>query len=333
MTVNRTVLILLGASALLGATSYTVTDVQQKGRIQYLHDSRRAAELATARAEELIAQESVSAEAAEAALSRWHSRYKYIPRAMDTADIVEYLESLTRTGFEAFDLKLAGRTDTPDVGAYTFEVKGEGEYAALYHLVWHLDNNREFYRISDLRMEHVESDPETGRRRDLVKFSFGLKAFFGGVDAISAPEADLAPIPVGLLLPTTTSTDIFRPLIRVPRDAPSTRVDGPEIGVPAAAAGPASAPPAAAAVDAPRAAEARPAAVSELDRASLLLVVGDQAVFDVGGTQVTARVGEAVLGGVLASVDPDRGGVRIRTEEGGRVRLVSLRLGEAPEKR
>ena len=333
MTEYRTPILLVLAAFLLGGASYYVTDVRQENRIETLSNSRRAAELMVARVEDLLAQESVSVEAADAALSRWHSRYKYIPREMNTADIVEYLEGLTRTGFEAFDLKLAGRVPGQDFSTYRFEVKGQGLYAALYHLVWHLENNREFYRISDLRMEHVDFEPEGGgRRRDLVSFSFGLDAYFGGLEGISAPEADLAPIPVGLLLPHTTDNDIFRPIVRVPRDAPSVAVTGPEIGAaPApAAAAPASAPTA----ETPRAAEARAPQTPAVERASLLLIVGSQAVFDDGtGEEITARIGDDLFGGTLTNLDPTAGTARIRVEDGGRVRLVQYRLGEGPPRR
>lgn len=330
MYAYRTPLLLVAAAFLLGGASYYVTDVGQKNRIETLRESRRAAELMTARVEDLLVQESTSAEAAEAALSRWHSRYKYIPREMNTADIVEYLEGLTRTGFESFDLKLAGRTTTPDFNKYTFEVKGEGTYGALYHLVWHLENNREFYRIFDLRMEHVEFTPEEGgRTRDLVQFSFSLESFFGGVEGISAPEEDLAPLPVGLLLPHNADRDVFRPLVRVPKDAPSTPVSGPEIG-----AAPAAQAPSAQAPEAARAAEARTPQTPAVDRATLALIVGDQAVFDDGsGEQVTARVGDEVFGGEVLSIDPQRGIVRIKVEEDGRERIAVLTLGGGPARR
>ena len=326
MLAYRTPILLALAALLLGGASYYTTDVYQKDRIATLKESRRAAELLNARVDELLAQESVSAEAAEAALSRWHSRYKYIPAAMNTADIVEYLEGLTRVGFEAFDLRLAGQSSGQDVSKYTFEVKGDGDYGALYHLVWHLENNREFYRINDLQMDHVEITEEGRRPRDMVSFSFSLDAYFSDLDGLSAPEDDLRPIPVGLLLPHRTDTDIFRPLVRVPKNAPTTRVDAPEVAGPQTAAAPAPG------AGTPQAAPAR--AVPLYEGATLRGIVGGWAIFDLGNDeQVRAQEGDEVLGGEVVSLDPQNGVVTLKVTEEGRERTVALRLGQPAVRR
>ena len=322
----------LGLAALalvLGGASYYTTDVHQADRIQRLEDSRRVAALAVTRVDELLQQESVSEEAAAAALSRWYGRYKYIPREMDTADIVEYLELLTRAGFEQFDLALAGQTSGPEFSTYRFDVEGTGTYPALYRLVWNLENNREFYRVNDLRMEHEVFTREDRPDRDLVKFTFGLEIYYAGLEGISAPEEDLAPIPKGLLLPNSAARDIFRPLVRVPRDAPATSVD---VAQAPGAAAPGQAPVAAAPAERARAAEPadEPAAPRELDaeRAVLLMVAGGQAVFvDGSGRRYSVGPGDPVLGGEVVSID-NRGGVRLRLGEGARERFVYRTLGD-----
>ena len=332
-----TTLALVALTLVVGGASYYTTDVVQEGEAHRLRESRRVAELMTARVEDLLQQEAVSAEAAEASLSRWHSRYKYIPREMNTADIVEYLEGLTRVGFEQFDLALKGNTPGPDFSTYTFEVVGTGSYAALYRLIWHLENNREFYRVNDLQMEHVEITPEAGALRgsvrDMVKFSFGIDAYFAGAAGISAPEDSLAPIPKGLLLPSTAPRDIFDPLVRVPKDAPSTSVAGPEIGPQAAAAPAAATPPTPS--GAPQAAPepARPQGL-DVNRAVLLVVVGDRAVFeDETGRRHTVGVGDAVIGGEIVGVDARGGAVRVRLVEDGRERFVLRTLSDQTRRR
>ena len=320
---------LLALAVALGGAGYYTTDVRQADRIQTLKDSRRVAALAVSRVDDLLKQESVSEEAAEAALSRWYSRYKYIPREMDTADIVEYLELLTRSGFEQFDLALAGRSAGPDFSTYRFDVEGTGTYPALYRLVWNLENNREFYRVNDLRMEHIVYTREGQSDRDLVKFTFGLEIYYAGIEGISAPEEDLSPIPTGLLLPNSAARDIFRPLVRVPRDAPATSVDvGPP---PVAQGGPPGAP--APAQTAPEARErpVEPALPEGLDaeRAVLLLVAGGKAVFvDDAGRRFTVGPGDPVLGGEVVAIDNQRGGVRVRLGEGDDARYISRTLGD-----
>ena len=62
----RTPLILILLALVVGGASYYTTDVRQEEELTQLRDSRRAAELLNARVEDLLAQESVSDEAAEA---------------------------------------------------------------------------------------------------------------------------------------------------------------------------------------------------------------------------------------------------------------------------
>lgn len=328
----RTPILLILLAVLVGGASYYTTDVRQKGEAERLRESRRIAELATARVEDLLAQESVSDEAAEAALSRWHSRYKYIPADMNTADVVEYLRGLTKVGFDAFNYKLTGTPSSPDFSKIMIDIEGVGEYEALYHAIWHLENNREFYRVHDLRMEYVNEafGAGEGPLRDLVKFSFRLESFYGGIDGISAPEEDLAPVPVGLLLPHTASRDIFAPIVRIPKDAPSTSVATPESGSGAA-------PP----TQAPAAQPGRPSAASpvaetppeglDIEQATLKLVVGSQAIFeDQFGRSFTVKVGDEVIGGEIQTVNAARGLVRARVVQNGKERFVVRTLGDRP---
>ena len=326
---------LLALAFVLGGAGYYTTDVHQAERVQQLKDSRRVAALAVSRVGDLLVQESQSEEAAEAALSRWYGRYKFIPNEMDTADIVEYLEFLTRSGFEQFDLELRGTTTGPDFSTYQFSVVGTGAYPALYRLIWNLENNRAFYRVNDLRMEHEVYTKEGQPDRDMVSFTFGLEIYYAGIEGISAPEEDLAPIPKGLLLPNTAPRDIFRPLVRVPRDAPSTSVDvaetGGTAGAPAPAAGQrADVPraPAAPRADEPASAPAAPQGL-DAERATLLMVAGGRAVFvDGTGRRYSVGPGDEVLGGVVVAIDNEQGGVRLLIGEGDDGRYVFRTLGD-----
>ncbi|MEM1115569.1 MAG: hypothetical protein AAF845_05200 [Bacteroidota bacterium] len=318
MSAYRTPLLLAALALVLGGAGVYATDVHQQGRIDTLRASREGAEAATARVEDLTAQEAVAADAVTATLSRWNSRYKFIPREMDKNDVYGYLESLTREGFESFDVNIADPTLSGGVGAYAAEVRGEGTYAALYHLIWHLENNRALYRVSDLEMAHVEFATASGGLLDLVTFRFTIHAYVSDLDGIRAPEAGLAPIPVGLLPSHQTDADIFRPLVRASRDAPATEIATPDVAV-AEAPAPPPAPPVQA-----------PPAPRLYERATLRGIIGGSAIFDLDGTQVRGQVGDEVLGGEITSLDAQNGVAELTVVEDGRERTVTFRLGALP---
>jgi hypothetical protein len=273
--------------------------------------------------EELRVVEATNAEAAGAALSRWHARYKYIPNALNTADIVEYLESLTRGGFEQFDLKLAGNVPGPDFSTYTFEVEGMGTYNALYQLVWHLENNREFYRINDLRMEEmhvIQPNPDGSEiSRDLVRFTFRLDVYYN-MPGIHAPADSLQPIPEGLLPPYTPDRDLFRPLVRVPREDPNAEGDATAEGADAAAA------PGTPGAAATPAAPPEPQGLN-IETARVAFILGNRAFFDDARGRHIVEVGDPVIGGEIVQIDANGGTVRARITQGGQVRMVVRTLG------
>ena len=127
---NSTILTvaLIAAAFIVGGASYYVTDVNQKAELHTLENARQVAAMNVRRVDSLLVAEASSSQAAAGALDRWHARYKYIPGDLNTADIVEYLEGLTRGGFEQFDLRLAGNTSGPDFSTFTFQVEGMGTF-------------------------------------------------------------------------------------------------------------------------------------------------------------------------------------------------------------
>lgn len=296
-----TTILLLVAALLISGGSYYVTDVVQKNQLQQLEDSRKVAELTHARVEDLLVREAESSEMADAALSRWYSRYKYIPSDLDTADMLEYVEGLTRTGFEQFDMHLVGRASSPDFSTYTFEVTGMGTYAALYHVIWHLENNREFYRIGNLSIEHVEhvkrnEQTQSETRRGLASFKFTLLAYFAGIEGISAPQDSLRPVPRMIFSSEFPSRDIFNPLVRPPvirEDALPPNTEN----------------------------------LLNVEEAKLLYIVGRTATFEDSRGRHEIEVDDRVYLGTITDVDPGNSLVRARLEKGNRVEIVTRRLG------
>jgi hypothetical protein len=299
MSKSLTLTLLLGFAAVLVLSgSYYVTDVRQQGEIERIQESRRAAALLDARVDELLAEESASAALAREALTRWHARYKYIPTELTTADMVEYLEGLTRRGFEQFDLDLQGLTTTPDFSTYTFAIKGIATYPALYDLVWHLENNREFYRLYDLKIEHAtvtKTNDRTGESRqlDMVTFECRLDAYFAGIEGISAPEDSLKPIPTGLLAAHRPAMDLFRPLVRT--DVVTNDQQLPD-----------------------------------LERSQLVALIGTEAIFQTPQGRFALSDGDSVYLGYVEQVDPVAAVVRVILNKGDRTERLYFRIGQEP---
>ncbi|MDX1531574.1 MAG: hypothetical protein R3362_08615 [Rhodothermales bacterium] len=289
-----TALVLLSVLG-VGATSYYVTDVQQAKQIERLEQRRKLAELQHARVADLLVREASSSEAAAEVLKRWESRYKYIPNTLNTADMVEYLEGLSRSGFEQFDLFLATKTEGPDFSTYTWNVTGTAFYSDFYHLLWHLENNREFYRVRDLSVKHVnvfKKNRETGvdRRLDMVAFEFALDAYFAGIEGISAPESDLRPIPLSILQAHRPPDASFNPLVRT--DLPPNDEQ-----------------------------------LLDVENADLIAIMGAQAIFEDKYGRHVVLEGDRVYLGEIALIDPVNSFVRVRLNKGDRVETLNVRVG------
>lgn len=287
-------LLLLLSAVLLGAGSYYATDVRQERTLERMKEARRVAELQNARAEDLLVREAASSELAGEALARWRSRYKYIPTTLNTADMVEYLEGLSRSGFEQFDLFLTSQAQSPDFSTYTFRVTGTAYYKDFWHLVWHLENNREFYRIYDLKVNHTnvfKKNRETGvdRRLDMVAFQFDLDAYYAGIDGISAPQDSLRPVPLALLQDHAPPDASFTPLVRT--DLP------------------------------PNADQ-----LLDVENAKLISIIGNQAIFEDEYGRHVMLEGDRVYLGEIVLIDPINAFVRARLNKGDRVETLNIRL-------
>jgi hypothetical protein len=286
--------LLIVATALVGYASYHVTDKHQAETIENLHEQRRVAEEMEKQVEELLVREAMSEEQARQVLARWRTRYKYIPTTLNTADMVEYIESLTRNGFEQFDLSLASEQTRPDFSTRTYNVNGTAFYRSFYDLLWHLENNREFYRIHDLKVNHVnvfKRNQATGvdRRLDMVAFNFKLEAYHGGIEGISAPADSLMPVPLSVLHTHTPAAETFTPLVRM--DLPPND-EG----------------------------------LVDVERARLISILGEQAIFEDRWGRHVLLQGDRVYLGRVTLIDPINAIVRADLNKGDRMETVNIRV-------
>lgn len=295
---NRTIstLVVLVLALAVGGSGYYVTEVVQPGELQRMEDARKLARMQKAEVEQLLVEEARTIELAEEAVRKWRARYKYVPVTMETADILQYLERLSREGFEAFNIEMTGVTPTADFKYYTFSVTGTAFYSNLYAFIWQLENNREFYRIQDLDVDYIDvfdDNPETGERRRLsmVKFRMNLLAYFDGIEGLTARQEELLPVPEQLLPARAPIHHAFYPLVRAD-PPPNDKL------------------------------------LVEMEQAMLVSIVGSKAVVEDERGQHLLEVGDEVYLGEVTRIDPIDIMVQARLNKGGIVEIVELRLDE-----
>lgn len=279
-------------AAAVGAGLY-VTKKRQPAELERLEQEETALRLRQAEVAELLVEQAESREAAEAALRRWNARYKVLPERLSSPEVVDYLNALSASGFKHFDVTLQGTRRQSDHSALSYGVQGRGYLESLYRLVWNVENGRGLYRINDLRISGAPDEvpnPETDipRMVHLVDFSFSIEAYFGGAEGMSAPEA-LVSVPEHVLPARAPARDLFFPLVL---DVLPPNTDN----------------------------------LVDVERDSLVSVVGNGAVFrDAVGTR-SVREGERVYLGTLTSVDPAEARVTADLNKGGIRERVELRL-------
>lgn len=295
-TVNTILLAIV--TLLVAGTGFYLTRVEQPEEIQEIEHRKKLARLQRAEVSQLLAEEAASQEMADQAVRKWQARYKFIPAKLSTPDIVVYLEGLTSRGFETFDIELADVKTQPDFSIYRFKINGTAFFKYLYHFVWHLENNREFYRVGDLQMRHTnvfKENPETGLRKrlDMVSFSMTLDAYFNGAEGLSASSPDsLMPVPE-LLLPAHYPTEnSFYPVVRT--DLPPNDEQ-----------------------------------LLNMEEATLVSLLGDRAVLDDSNGRHILREGDKVYLGQIVKIDPVKSLVRASLNKGGVTEIVDVVMESA----
>jgi hypothetical protein len=289
----NTLLLLFVALAVSGA-GYYVTEVRQPATLQHLRDVDRVARLQHAQVAQLLAEAEQSSDRADATVRRWNSRYRYIPASLSTSDVIEYLEELTPSGFEAFDVRLDDVESSPDVDHYSFTVDGTGSYAAIYDFIWQIENRPDFYRIRDLEMGRITVvDGKSGTRgQEMVRFSLLLDVFFGGLDGLSADRDLLATAPEDVLPERDVPHNSFYPLVRE-----RVRASGPGT-----------------------------AGQVDIRHASLVSIAGSRAIFQDGNTQFIVYEGSSVAYGTIVRIDPLNVVVRASLTIDGKTEIVDIQM-------
>lgn len=306
---SKNVLVLVLCWLVLAGAGGYLTYRVQPDEIDRLEKSVQVGRLKQAEVAGLLAEAADTEEQARDVVARWQARYKAVPASLSSPEVVGYLNELTQTGFENFDVTLEGVNRTSDVSYYTFSVSGRGYFSRLYEFVWEVENNRLFYRLDNLRLDQIDlikPDPALGtdRMQILVSFDFKVYAYFGATEGITpsdgllggdasqplGPVTGLPPVPSDVLPARRPDINPFFPVVMA--DLPPNTYGH-----------------------------------VDLEKATLLAVVGDEAVFR-DGEKGTRRlgVGDPVYLGAITSVDATEGRVRARLNKGGIIDEVELRL-------
>ncbi len=290
--VLNTIILTVVMALALGIGYYVTQQVQPK-RLDALLAEEEAIRLRQAELQDLLGQEAIASEEAAEAYRRWNARYKVLPDQLSSPDVVDYLNALSRSGFRSFDITLAGVQQQPNFSVYSYNVTGLAYFESLYGFIWNVENGRGMYRIRDLSVsKSIASIPnaETGVNREVIlaQFSFAVDAYFAGSQGMSAPDS-LITVPASVMAPRTPAMNPFFPLIL--ESLPPNTDD-----------------------------------LVDVEADALVSVVGQQAVFERGGSMRSLRPGDRVYLGHVTVVDPNEGRVVIELNKGGIRERVELDL-------
>lgn len=286
-----------------------VTFFRQPAELERVEKAQEVARLKQNEIATLLAEASESRERAEEAVSRWRARYKTIPKQLTSVEVVAYLNDLSSAGFENFDVSLKEVRNGADYGYHTFLVSGRGFYNSLYRFIWEIENNRMFYRIHDLNLEHIDlikkdASTEAERMEVMVGFSMSVDALFASPEGISASDSlgtsfvydepfsgnsNLPPVPLDVLPAARPATNPFFPVI-LEQLPPNTH------------------------------------GLIDVENARLIAIVGGMAVFSDERGERKVGVGDDVYLGKIASIDGRKGIVTARLNKGGIIDELELKL-------
>ncbi len=295
---------------IIGAGVY-VTMFKQPDELDRVEKAGKVIRMKQAEFASLLSEHTVSSEKADNALNKWRARYKVIPEELSSPEVIGYLNELTRTGFEVFDISNSGTQNEGDYSYHSFSISGRGYFSELYSIVWELENNRYFYRIPELTLTHMDiitEDPETGNEvmKVMVSFQLQIDAIFSGAEGMSAPSDDgvteeaallpisrakseRPPVPIEVLPKQRPALNPFFPLI-MSQLPPNTH------------------------------------RLVNIEKAQLISIVGDKAIFKEDEQYRAVGQGEDVYLGQIIEVDPVEGRIKARLNKGGIIDAVEIFL-------
>lgn len=296
----------VGLLLLVGLGFYMVG--QQKDELQRVQDAEKVARLKRAEIASLVEQQAETQQQAEDVLRRWYARYKVVPATQTNPEVVGFLNNLSQSGFENFDVIFRGQSQNPDYSYLTYSIDGRGYFNSLYRFIWEVENHRDLYRIRGLRLNHIDlikqdKETETERMQVMVSFTFDLEAYFGGSDGMSVQDVGptgglegLGVVPVEL---PTVPSDVL------PNKRPDINPFFPVImeRIPPNTHG-----------------------LIDVEVAELTSIVGGKAVFSEATGFRAVGVGDAVYLGQVIEIDPLEDRVVVRLNKGGIIDEVELRL-------
>ncbi len=309
---SNEILLIVGWLLVAGTGTY-LTFFQQASEIEKLEREVRLEEKKQADLSALLSEMATTKDRANEVITKWRARYKVFPKTISTPEIVGYLNELTQRGFKSFDITSGGAQSQQNYSYHTFRASGRGYYSSLYRFIWELENSREFYRVRDLQLSHLDlrtTDNETGRKdmQILVSFDMSIDAFFGGPEGISADEAaplvaEQERLPVG-----RTDEQLAVPADVLPDERPATDPFYPIIME--------SLPP-------------NERGLVDVESDKFVSIVGNKAVFKTSDGYVMRGKGDDVYLGRIVEVNSRTGEVIARLNKGGIIDQIELKLDGA----
>lgn len=306
---NAPLLVLSACLVLVVCAGAYVTFVQEPDELERLQKAEEVVRLKETEMKDLLSEYAASKQQANQVIGQWNSRYKIVPDTLASPSVVGYMNELTQRGFETFDISIQGVRNEENYSYYALRATGRGYFSNLYRFIWEVENNRDFYAVNDLTLNHIDletENKETGRKKlqVMVSFNMSINAYFGGPEGINSsgsqwrPVAEenvseyrskLPPVPSKILADDRPDINPFFPVI-MDQLPPNTR------------------------------------GLVDVEKASFVSIVGGEAVFkdEQGFRQL--GVGDDVYLGQVTSVDPTKGRLTAVLNRGGIIDDVELFL-------
>jgi len=309
--IGKNVIVLLFCWLIVTGSGIYLTFVRQPKLLEGLKNAEQVARMKNAELISLQTEEVTLTRRTEDALRKWNTRYKTIPDELTTPDVMAYLNDLTSEGFESFDVTMRSVQAAQDYSYYTFAVSGRGFYDRLYQFIWDIENYRDFYRISDLALNHIDlvtehPDLGTDQLQVMVSFKMDIHAYFNGIEGASASDDLFADLTEEIGIPLSDQNSLPPvPLEMLPDQQPATNPFHPVIM------------------------EQIPPNTYELinvETALLVSIVGGEAVFQDEKGYRTVGEGDDVYLGQIVEIDSHEGRVLASLNKGGIIDEIELSI-------